>query len=91
MLLFLGGAIAVIPNYAFASIVFFRRKREQDAGKAVNTFYLAEAIKLMLTALMFAAAFIAVQVEGPLLFVGYIGALLMHWLAPLLFQPKQLG
>ncbi|QIZ78226.1 ATP synthase subunit I [Ferrimonas lipolytica] len=88
-LIFIGGAIAVVPNYVFASFVFWR-SRSQDAGKVVLLFFLAEAFKLMLTALMFAAAFITLEAEGSFLIGGFIVALIAHWIASLLFQPKQL-
>lgn len=90
LLLLLGGAIAIIPNFIFAAMTF-RYVKGQHPSAMVQTFYRGVAIKLMLTVLLFALTFALLKPTGFSVFGGFIAAQLAQWLAPLLFQPKHLG
>ena len=90
LLLLLGGAIAIIPNTIFAAMTF-RSAGRQRPDVMVQAFYRGVAIKLMLTVLLFALTFALLKPQGVTIFLGFMAAQLAHWLAPLLFQPKQLG
>lgn len=80
-----GGAIAVLPNFVFATLAF-SHTGASSAGKVMKTFYWGEAVKLLLTIAMFSLVFINLQVVFMPLFVCYISALIVHWTAPLYFK-----
>ena len=76
----LGGLIAWLPNVYF-SIRFGMRKDRRTAREVVRSFYLGEAVKLLMTAGLFALAF---QWQGlkPLpLFGGFLSTLMVSWFA----------
>jgi len=78
-----GGMIGVLPNISLYLRVF-SHFGAKNAQKIVNAFYRGEAIKLIMTAILFTAAFF-VPVFIPLwLFIGYILAQLGFWLGPIL-------
>jgi len=85
-----GGVVAVVPNFVFATLAF-SRPRGRAGGNPVQAFYRGEAIKLMLTILLFGLSFAVVKANAPALFGCYIVTQMVHWIAPLLFQRKQLG
>ncbi|WP_394204977.1 ATP synthase subunit I [Shewanella waksmanii] len=80
-----GGAIAVLPNFVFATLAF-SYTGASSAGKVMKTFYWGEAVKLLLTIVMFSLVFINMQVVFMPLFVCYTLALIVHWTAPLYFK-----
>lgn len=80
-----GGAIAVLPNFVFATLAF-SHTGASSAGKVMKTFYWGEALKLLLTIAMFSLVFINLKVVFMPLFVCYISALIVHWTAPLYFK-----
>ncbi|BDY07114.1 hypothetical protein F0521_41550 [Ferrimonas sp. YFM] len=86
----MGGSVAVIPNLVFATLTF-SRLWEKVTGSMVNAFYRGEAIKLMLTVTLFVLAFAVVKSDPRAVFGCYISALMVLWMAPLLFQRKHLG
>lgn len=86
----MGGCVAVVPHFVFA-ILTFSPRWEKVTGNVVNAFYRGEAIKLMLTVTLFVLAFAVVKSDPRALFGSYIAALLVLWMAPLLFQRKHLG
>ncbi|MBY5994229.1 ATP synthase subunit I [Ferrimonas balearica] len=81
-----GGSIAVIPGFVFATLAFYK-VRARDAASALGLFYLGVTIKLMLTMVLFAYVLATTDLVAPsALFVGYIGAQMAHWAAPLFFK-----
>ena len=80
-----GGAIAVLPNFVFATLAFSHTGASSSA-KVVKDFYWGEAVKLLLTIAMFSIAFIKLKVVYMPLFVCYTLALVVHWTAPLYFK-----
>ncbi|UXM82547.1 ATP synthase subunit I [Shewanella seohaensis] len=80
-----GGAIAVLPNFVFATLAF-SHTGASSAGKVMKTFYWGEAVKLLLTIAMFSLVFINLQVAFLPLFVCYMLTLIVHWTAPLYFK-----
>ena len=83
-----GGFITLLPNVYFATVLF-RYHGAQAAKKIVTGFYQGEAMKVLLTAGLFVVTFKFMNNVIPLyLFAGLIGAQLMIWFAPLLFNNK---
>jgi len=80
-----GGLIAVIPNFVFATLAFAYMGASQ-AGKVLKAFYWGEAVKMLLTIVMFSLVFINFKVAFMPLFVCYTLSLIAHWTAPLYFK-----
>ena len=77
-----GGLICVIPNGIFV-LMTHRHGGAQSAKKIMNSFYLGEALKIVLTATMFATAFILLPIDIFPLLVTYILCLASYFLAGL--------
>ncbi|WP_028116976.1 ATP synthase subunit I [Ferrimonas senticii] len=90
LLLLIGGGIAVLPNLVFVALTMGPAKG-RGPGQLAQAFYRGVTIKLLLTMLLFAVTLALLKPQGVAVFVGFIVVQLQHWLAPLLFQPKQLG
>jgi ATP synthase protein I len=84
-----GGAIAVIAHGYFAYKAFaFSGARA--AKQIMRGFYVGEAGKVAITALMFMAAFKWLpEVQTKYLMTGFFLALLLNWLAPLVANFKR--
>lgn len=67
----LGGLTSIIPNGLFV-LVTHRHGGAQSAKKIMSSFYLGEVLKILLTATMFAVAFILLPVKILPLLVTYI-------------------
>jgi ATP synthase protein I len=79
---FLGGLIAFFPN---AYLGFSLTKAAKlEAKKFVNSFYVSESIKLVLTALFFLLVFRIPNVKLLPLLTCYIGTLSVFWFALLM-------
>ncbi len=81
----LGGLLSIIPNMYFASVLF-KHQGAQAAKQIVNGFYKGEAMKLLLTILLFALVFKYCSVIPLLFFTVYILVQAVLWLAPWLFN-----
>ncbi|RMF18211.1 MAG: F0F1 ATP synthase subunit I [Gammaproteobacteria bacterium] len=82
-----GGLICAVPNLYFTSRVF-TWQGARAARQIVKSFYRAEAVKLILTAILFAFAFrFAPWLEVLPLFIGFIVVQAVHWLAPWIIRP----
>ena len=80
---FIGGLICLVPNLVFV-IYAYRYGGARAAKNIASSFYKGEALKLMLTALMFAATFILVPISiGPLM-TTYVVCLMAYWASPLI-------
>ena len=83
-----GGLIAWLPNLYFAHKAF-RFSGARAAQSIVRSFYAGEAGKLILTAVLFALAFVVVKpMEAPPLFRIFVLALSVGWFAPLLMRTR---
>lgn len=79
----LGGLICLVPNSYFAYRTF-RFRGARAAKHIIRSFYQGEAVKLGLTAVMFACVFAGIKPLAPLaLFVGYLAVQVAGWVAPL--------
>ena len=84
----LGGLICLLPNCYFAYRAF-KFQGARAAREIVRSFYVGEAGKLMLTAILFAIVFSSVKPINPLaLFLGFGAVQLIHWLVPFMQSSK---
>ncbi len=79
----LGGSIALLPNLYFAYQT--TKDKSGDAKRILHTFYASEARKILLTGAMFTVAFQLPGVQFFPLMICFISALLVFWLALILF------
>ena len=79
---FTGSAIAVLTSLHLLSVLF--NKREKKPKSIVNTLYLLEAFKFVLTALFFIAAIILLKAIFFPLIIGYSVAIFIYWLSLLI-------
>ena len=78
---FIGGMICVVPNLVFVTYAY-RYGGARAAKNIAGSFYKGEALKLMLTALMFAATFILVPISIAPLMTTYVVCLMVYWIIP---------
>jgi len=87
----LGGAIAVVPN-AFLAARLLSPKANASAESMLRAAWIGEIGKLALTALLFAAVFVAVRPLSVIgLFAGFIAAQLVIFGVPLVGGARQDG
>ncbi|MDB1122586.1 F0F1 ATP synthase subunit I [Vibrio algarum] len=86
----IGGGIFVLANAVFAFFAFmFSGAR---AAKAVTaSFYTGEALKILITVILFSAAYMYMQVELVPLKLTYLLALGINIFLPALFINKKIG
>ncbi len=82
---FAGGLIAVLPNFVFVTLAFSYSGASQT-DKVLKSFYWGEAVKLLLTIVLFSLAFSQMKAAFMPIFVGYVLCLMVHWTAPLYFK-----
>ena len=80
-----GGSIAVLPNFVFATLAF-SHSGASSSGKVVKSFFLGEAIKLLLTIVLFALVFGTLKVLFAPLFACYALCLIVPFAASLYFK-----
>jgi ATP synthase protein I len=78
----LGGMAAFVPNLYFVLQMY--RSSGKPARKIVNSFYVGESGKLLLTAALFIMIFKVPGIEILPLLAGYIAALSVFWFALLM-------
>jgi ATP synthase protein I len=86
--LFMGGMISVLANLWFALVVF-RPPLGSPPGRMLVAFYLGEAGKIIIVALLFMLAFKRVpwvkeMTMGLVLLTGFIASQLIAWIYPLI-------
>ncbi len=81
----LGGVVSMVPTAYFA-IKLFRYQGARAARQIVNSFYKGEALKMILTIVLFALVFKFFNIIPLVFFATYIVAQMMFWFAPLLFR-----
>ena len=77
--LFFLAIIAVITSVNFMNIVL--QKRHQEPRKILNSLYLMEAFKFLLTGVFFGVAIILIKAMFFPLIIGYIVAVFIYWLS----------
>ncbi|PID43751.1 MAG: F0F1 ATP synthase subunit I [Gammaproteobacteria bacterium] len=83
-----GGVVFIIPNSYFAYKAF-AYGGAQAARRIVQSFYKGEAVKLLLTAVLFAVVFIYVKPLDVLaMFLAYFVLLVSNWLVPMVISLK---
>ncbi|MGL6122107.1 MAG: ATP synthase subunit I [Shewanella sp.] len=80
-----GGFIAALPNFVFATLAF-SHMGASSSGKVVKSFFLGEAVKLLLTIVLFALVFSLLQVVFAPLFACYALSLMVPFTASLYFK-----
>jgi len=84
----LGGLVCIIPNAYFASKLFqFHGARA--AKQIVNSFYKAEALKIIVSIILFTAVFVLCRITPLAFFASYIIVMMTHWFAPWIIVNKQ--
>lgn len=82
-----GVLVAVLPNFVFATLAFASMGASQSR-EVLQFFYFGEAIKLLLTIVLFCLVFVTITVEFMPLFTTYCIALAIHGAASFLFNKK---
>ncbi len=75
----LGGLVSIVPALLFGKI-YFKKRSVRAARSILNAFYIGEALKLLVTTLLFAIIFLQKNVLAGWVFSGYITALLVYFL-----------
>ena len=75
-----GGLICVIPG-AYLAARMFRGGRVRAPVRVLWSFYLDEVVKIALTAVLFAAAILYLQLNLLVMFLAYVAATMVYWLA----------
>lgn len=75
----LGGMIAIVPNLVFL-LWFSHAKKNNNAEKTLNAFYLAETLKILLTLMLFTLAFQWSRIQALPLFVTFVASQMAYWL-----------
>jgi ATP synthase protein I len=81
---FVGCMVGFIPNAYFGIKILL--SNGADPKKILNTFYFAELIKFVLTAVLFAVAIKIPMVEFKWLIVGYLAVISVFWFAVLIWR-----
>ena len=84
----LGGLVGLIPNILFAKRLF-KYQGAHAAKRIVNAFYQAEAIKIVISVLLFAFIFLWVKIDHIAFFLGYIVILVSHWFSPFVIMNRR--
>jgi ATP synthase protein I len=78
----LGGIAAFIPNLGFS--LWIQKSAGQDVRKVVNSFYVGESVKLLLTIVLFVMIFQIPNIQILALLISYVAALSVFWFALLM-------
>jgi ATP synthase protein I len=87
--LLIGGMICWIPNLYFAKKVFVI-SGARYAREVLRSFYSGEAVKLILTAVLFGLVWKNLKVDALSVFIGFIVVQFAHWMAPWILSNKAL-
>ena len=81
----LGGTVSIVPN-AFFARQSFRYHGAHAAKQIVNSFYLGEAVKIVLSITLFIVVFKFFKIVPLIFFAVYVVVQMVFWLAPLIFD-----
>ena len=84
----LGGLVCIIPNALFA-LKLFKYHGARAARQIVNNFYKGEALKIVLSIILFTTVFIFCKITPLAFFASYVLVLMTHWLAPWIIVNKR--
>ncbi|WP_242602195.1 F0F1 ATP synthase subunit I [Legionella nagasakiensis] len=84
----MGGLISALPNAYFARKLF-RCQGARAAKQIVNNLYKGEALKIILSMILFSLVFVFFKVVPTAFFAAYIVTQMVFWFAPLIFVNKQ--
>jgi ATP synthase protein I len=84
----LGGMVAIIPIALFARKLFYYQGA-RAARQIVKSFYIGEALKMLLSMTLFILVFTLLRINPLAFFITYIVVLMCYWFAPLIFANKQ--
>lgn len=76
-----GGMVCVLPNF-FMAFWLFRHQGAQAARRILRSFFLGEAIKFLVTILLFAIALGLLRLEPLPLLVSFIVTQAVFWASP---------
>jgi ATP synthase protein I len=79
----LGGLVGLLPNMLFA-VLFGRKEPGKTATQVVRAFYFGEALKLLLTALLFVIVFHLPGISALPLFIAFVAVTVVFWFSLLL-------
>lgn len=79
----LGGLVIILPNFVMAWCLF-RHHGATKARSIVKGFYLGEALKLGLTAFLFAVVFVFISIDPLAFFATAILVVMNYWFAPII-------
>jgi ATP synthase protein I len=79
----LGGLIGLLPNMLFAAL-FGRKDPGKTANQVVRAFYFGEALKLLLTGLLFVIVFHLPGISALPLFIAFVAVMAVVWFSLLL-------
>jgi len=74
----LGGMVGFLPNAVFA-FLFGRNDVGKSANQVVRAFYVGEAIKLALTAVLFITVFQLPGIQALPLFIAFVAVMTVFW------------
>ena len=80
-----GGTIGVVAQ--LSAVFFLRAAQQSDAQKFLLRLYLAEAVKLTVTAGLFALLFITVEIDIAPVISGFGATLLAYWIGLATHKP----
>ncbi len=83
----LGGLIFLLPNMLF-TLLAFRFVGASQNKQVVSSFYLGEALKLSLVAILFVLTFASLDVEPLALLLGFVLSSLTQWTASIFLTKK---
>ena len=78
-----GGIAGFLPNLFFAA-KFGRHDPKKSAQEVVRAFYVGEALKLVLTGVLFVLIFQIPGISFMPLFIGFVSVIMVFWFALLL-------
>jgi ATP synthase protein I len=84
-----GGGIATAGSLAMAGVVF--GGSEGGTQRALNRFYLGEALKLAVVIVLFVVVLKAMRVAPLAMFAAFVAAFLVYWIALLRALPGAVG
>lgn len=86
----LGGAISIVPEIVFI-LIYFKRTYARAARQVVTAFYLGEALKWLLTLVLFTVSFLWSKLNALPLFTTFIATQCAFWLVPLIYEHQRVG
>lgn len=83
----LGGLVALLPT-AFFARKLFQHQGARAAREIIKSFYLGEALKILISMVLFTLVFMFYEVKPLTFFVTYIVVVMNYWFTPLIIDNK---